>query len=285
MFMKYLLILFFIFWPLTAFPEYKTLDDLAKAYSDESCKACHASIYEEWQSSRHAHSVVNSVGITSQFIHDLLKDWKKPLNKENLMRCMDCHAPQLKDASESLAKEVAELIVAAAEGKDDAKKREAEKLLSKLNVNCIICHNMKVAIEKNLKGEPKPGVYYGISGRPSPAHGTEKSTAIQSSLFCGQCHMFYSPPDREIIFCSSLYESYQDAYRGRGGTETCQDCHMKTKNRGHRIPGGHQVEMVKEGIGIDVEAVGVKLLPGKWIPTAVVNVSLMNQAGHRIPDG
>lgn len=284
--MKYLLILFFIFWPLTAFPEYNTLDDLANAYSDESCKACHAKIYEEWQSSYHSHSVLSSLGITREFIvNGLGKEWNKPVNKENLMRCMACHAPQLKDASESLVKEVAELIVVAAEGKDDVKKRDAEKLLSKLNVNCVICHNMKVAIEKNLKGEPKPGVYYGISGRPSPAHGTEKSTAIQSSLFCGQCHMLYTPPDGEIIFCTSLYESYHDAYRGRGGAETCQDCHMKAKNRGHKILGRHDADMVRDGIGLDVEAVGVKTLPGKWIPTVVVNVSLINHAGHRIPDG
>lgn len=284
--MRFLLILFFIFWPLTTFAEYKTLDDLTEAYSDETCKACHAKIYEEWQSSYHSHSVISSLGITRDFIVEgLRKEWNKPVNRENLMRCMACHAPQLKDASESLIKEVAQLIVTAVEGRDEAEKAKAQKALSKLNVNCVICHNTKVAVEKNLKGEPKKGVYYGPSGKPSPVHGTEKSTAMKSSLFCGQCHMVYTPPDGEIVFCTSLYESYQDAYRGRGGAETCQDCHMNSKNRGHRIPGRHEADMVRDGIGIDVEAVGVKIHPGKWIPTAVVNISLINHAGHRIPDG
>lgn len=284
--MKFILILLLVALPFRALAECKTIDELVKAYSDETCKACHAKIYEEWQSSYHSHSVISSIGIMRDFIvTGLGKEWNKPVNKENLMRCMVCHAPQLKDASESLIKEVAQLIVTASDEKDEAKKAEAGKVLSKLNVNCVICHNTKIAVEKNLKGEPRKGVYYGTAGKPSPVHGTEKSTALNSSLFCGQCHMLYTPPDGEIVFCTSLYESYQDAYRGRGGTETCQDCHMRAKERGHRIPGRHEAGMVRDGIGLDVEAVGIKLRPGQWVPTAVVKIGLNDLAGHRIPDG
>jgi hypothetical protein len=53
--------------PAASDAEYRTLDELAQAYSEESCKECHQKIYEEWASSRHAPSVVQSVGILHEF--------------------------------------------------------------------------------------------------------------------------------------------------------------------------------------------------------------------------
>jgi hypothetical protein len=60
---------------------------------------------------------------------------------------------------------------------------------------------------------------------------------------------------------------------------------MRKAGRGHTFPGAYQLEIVKEGIGLDAQVTGIRLHPGKWIPTAVVNVGLINRAGHRIPDG
>jgi hypothetical protein len=272
--------------PFAVQAEYKTIDDLAKAYSVDKCKTCHAKVHDEWKSSYHSQSIVHSVGGMRNFIIvGLGQEWKKPVSKENLMRCMDCHAPMLWEASESLAKQVADMIVAAVDEKDEGKKAAAKKELAKLNVNCIICHNSKISIARNLVGAPRPGVYYGSTGKASPAHGTEKTPVISTALFCGQCHGIYTPPDGDFIGCNTLYGSYQDGFRGNGGTETCQDCHMKAGNKGHRFPGAYNLEMVKEGIAVDVQAAGVKLTPGKWVPTAVVNVGLINNAGHRIPDG
>jgi cytochrome c553 len=272
--------------PVTATAEYKTVDELARAYSVETCKSCHGKVHEEWQTSYHAQSIVHSLGGMRNFVVvGLGQEWKKPVTREHLMRCMACHAPQLKDASEALAKEVGDLIVAAVDEKDEGKKAAARKELAKLNVNCVVCHNMKIAVEKNLRGAPAPDVYYGPTGKTTPAHKTEKSPAITSAIFCGQCHGILGAPDGDWVVCNTLYGSYQDGYRGNGGTETCQDCHMKAKNRGHRFPGAYEADIVKDGIGLDIQATGVKLTPGKWIPTAVVNIGLRNQAGHRIPDG
>jgi mono/diheme cytochrome c family protein len=272
--------------PFAVQAEYKTIDDLAKAYSVDKCKTCHAKVHDDWKTSYHSQSIVHSLGGMRNFIVvGLGQEWKKPVNKENLMRCMDCHAPMLREASESLARQVADMIVAAVDEKDEGKKAAAKKELAKLNVNCIVCHNSKISIAKNLVGTPKPGVYYGPTGKASPAHGTEKTPVISTALFCGQCHGIYTPPDGDFIGCNTLYGSYQDGFRGNGGTETCQDCHMKAGNKGHRFPGAYNVEMVREGIAVDVQAAGVKLTPGKWVPTVVVNVGLINNAGHRIPDG
>lgn len=283
--MKYLrliLIMAFLALPVIAFAEFNTIDDIAKAYSDEACKSCHGKVHDEWKSSYHAQSVVHSLGGIRNFIVvGLGKEWNKPVSKEHLMRCMDCHAPQLKDASESLIKHVADLIVAAVDKKDENAKKE----LGKLNVNCVVCHNMKVSIEKNLHGAPEKGVYYGPTGKASPAHKTMKSNVITSAVFCGQCHGIYTPPDGDTIGCNTLYGSYQDAYRANGGSETCQDCHMKKANRGHTFPGAYQEAILKEGLVVDANITGIRLHPGKWIPTAIVNVGLTNKAGHRTPDG
>jgi hypothetical protein len=266
--------------------QYKTIDDLAKAYSAERCKVCHVKTHEEWTSSFHAQSIVHSLGgMRNFFVVGLGQEWKQPVSKAHVMRCMACHAPMLKDATEDLAKKVAQLVVTAVDDKDEKNKTAAKAELAKLNVNCIICHNTMVSIEKNLTGMPKPNVMYSPNGRMTPDHKTERSATMNTPLFCGQCHTLFTPPDGDTFACNTLYGSYQDAYRAQGGSETCQDCHMRAKGRGHRFPGAYETEMVKDGIGLDFQAESIKLHPGKWIPTAVVNIGLVNKAGHRIPDG
>ncbi|MBI5640835.1 MAG: hypothetical protein HZA17_10445 [Nitrospirae bacterium] len=285
--MKRLILIFFLAAvPLSANAEFKTIDQIAKAYDDDSCKTCHEKAHKEWQKSFHSQSVVHSLGGLRNFIvHGVQEAWKQPVSKEHLMRCMDCHAPQLLYASESVVSEVVALILTANDEKDAAKKASARNQLSRLNVGCVVCHNTKASIEKNLKGAPQPGVFYGPTGRPTSAHGTAQSPVITSAAFCGQCHGIHTPPDGDFIGCNTLYGSYQDAYRGNGGLETCQDCHMRAENRGHTFPGAYDAAMVKNGIGVDVQAIGFRLTPGTWTPVAVVNVSLINRAGHRIPDG
>ncbi|MBI4791732.1 MAG: hypothetical protein HY789_03130 [Deltaproteobacteria bacterium] len=279
-----ILFLFLVIVPLEARAEYDTIDEIAQAYAVETCGECHDKIHGEWLASAHAHSVANSVGILRTFIEERLQNGKE-VDRSQLMRCMECHAPHLAHASESLIREVVRLVLAAAGGRDETAREEAKRSLDRLNINCIVCHNIVAILEKDLHGPPEQEVYYGPAGKASPAHGTERTTALGSYLFCGQCHRVHTPPDGEIIFCSSLYESYQDAYRGQGGAETCQDCHIRKGQRGHRMPGGSDPDLLREGIDLAVEAVGVKLQPGKWVPTAFVNVHLTNKAGHRTPDG
>ncbi len=284
--MRSLLILFLLSLPATVWGDYESIDELIRAYDDQSCKACHAGVHKEWSSTYHARALVNSLGVLRDYIENgVAKEWKRKFGKNELMRCMVCHAPQLKDASESLAGEVARLALTATDDKDPTAREAARKSLDRLGVNCVVCHNTMAVVEKNRRGDPQPGVYYGPGGIPSPAHGTARSTAIGSAAFCGQCHGLYTPADREVVFCTSLYESYQDRYRADGGLKSCQDCHMRGENRGHRISGRHDVNTVREGIAFEMDAVGIRQYPGRWVPTAVVSVNLLNRAGHRIPDG
>ena len=263
----------------------ETLDELAARYADDACKGCHAKIFEEWKDSYHSQSVTHSLpGMRNFVVFGLKEGWKRPFNKEDFMRCFSCHAPQLRDASEGLIRKIGDLIVSAIDG-NDAEKSAAKARLAKLNVNCVICHSTLAEVEKNLRGMPQKGVYYGPTGASSAAHGTMKSGAITSPVFCGQCHWVLAPPDGDLVVCNTLYGSYQDAYRANGGSQTCQDCHMRSKGRGHRFPGAYDAEMVREGIGLDVQVSSFKGPAGVWDPTAVVTVGLTNNAGHRIPDG
>jgi hypothetical protein len=270
-----------LFVPGISAAEFNTISELEAALGDRTCRTCHEKIYDEWQKSLHAQSVVHSLGGMRNFIaFGLERDWNQPVNRENLMRCMHCHAPALEHASESLIREIGSLILSAADGKEEAKKE-----LSRLNVSCTVCHNMKAVVEVNLQGAPKQGVYYGPSGKPSTAHKTERSTVFSASVFCGQCHWLYTPPDGDTLYCNTLYGSYQDAYLATGRSETCQDCHMKVQGRGHMFPGAYDPAMVKEGIGLDLQVAAGRFQPGKGVPTAVVTIGLTNHAGHRIPDG
>lgn len=55
------------------------------------------------------------------------------------MICANCHLPQLKDATDAVAQEIAKAAIGGATGDDDARKK-----LEKIGINCLICHNQKV---------------------------------------------------------------------------------------------------------------------------------------------
>lgn len=279
--------------PLTAFAmkEANTIDELISMYSSESCKTCHAQIYEQWSKSMHANPINSSLGgMRNYFEIGVKKEWNRKITKNEVMKCLDCHAPVTNYASEKLAVEIAGMIVKANDTKDEKEKAALKKELAKLTVDCIACHNLKATEPAiGLRGEPEKGAVYGIHGKQSPGHKTIKSAELNTSLFCMQCHGTYKAPDGEIIQCNTLSGSYQENYIARGGYETCQDCHMRAKGRGHAFPGGTNLDIVKEGIGFKAEITGYRHLPGKgekkWKPSALVNVELQNNAGHRIPDG
>ncbi len=264
-----------------------TIDELVKMFDDSKCKECHPQQYSEWEKSWHSKSVVSSLkGMSNFFSIGVPKEWERKLTKKEVMKCLDCHAPTMKYASEELAVEVANMIVKAFTTKDEKEKKALKKELSKLNVGCLGCHNVKATtISLGLLGEPERDTIYTSREVFSPAHKTIPVNTMDKSLFCAQCHGIYYAPDGEAIYCNTLNGSYYDNYRARGGLETCQDCHMKKKNRGHTFPGGHDLEIVKEGIDFNAEIYGIRHSVGKWIPRAIVNVSLENKAGHRIPDG
>jgi hypothetical protein len=270
-----------------------TLDELDKIHPPaETCKTCHADIYEQWTKSVHAESVLHSlVGINAFITAGIGKEEDRKARasqpgglKAEMMKCFTCHAPQLEDASDKLIKEIVDAITAVASKKDESAKAK----LARVRVTCTGCHNIK-ALHPPAKAEKN--VMYGVKGTgQSPYHKIQKTAFLNNPNFCMQCHGVSVAPDGEPIMCNTLSQSYRDHYVAMGGLETCQDCHMRKKNRGHTFPGAYALDTLREGIDLNVVVRKVSDLnvyepKPDWKPAAVITVDITNRAGHRIPDG
>ncbi|OQX18586.1 MAG: hypothetical protein BWK76_07025 [Desulfobulbaceae bacterium A2] len=274
-----------------------SIDELAQMYDVSSCKECHEKEFGEWQQSYHAASLVGSprtmATIASTIKDGLLKEYTKSgakeikdLKVEHLMICAKCHLPQLRDATDAVAQEIAQAAIAGADGDENAKKK-----LSKLGINCLVCHNQKALIHKWTDGEVEPDVIYGSK---EGAHDDKRfpklkvSQSLKESIMCGQCHGL--GPNFELAEptqCATLYGSYLHAYVPAGGDATCQECHIKQDGLGHTMQAYRNPKVAAKAVAVEVEARGYKFLPkaGDSVATALVTVKMSNKAGHRIPDG
>jgi len=291
--LRLVLVLFFIAIPLvtcTAFAgeKAKTVDALPQMYDVSSCKQCHTKIYEEWEKSIHSHSLIgtgSTAGALKGFVGALKSTFTKSgvketkdIKVEHFMECFKCHLPQIKDASDEVAQQIAKAL----EGDDKA-------TLAKVNINCIVCHNTKAIVHKWQDGEPEKGVVYGTKdgSHADKMYATlKKSVIMKEAVMCGQCHglgpNFEFPQPSQ---CATLYGSYLHSYIPSGGVETCQDCHMKKDNKGHVMAAYRDPDMTKRAVDVEVTAQGYKAFPENLTPKAVVTVKITSKAGHRIPDG
>ncbi|NTW58500.1 MAG: cytochrome C [Nitrospirae bacterium] len=285
----------FLLTGMTAAQEKKatTVDELAKMYDVSSCKQCHPKQFEEWAKSIHARSLIGTgrtmATIKTAIQDGMMKEWAKSGIKEvkdikvdHMLHCLKCHLPQLKNATDAVAQQIAKAVI---DG-DTA-------TLEKVNINCIICHNQKALIHKYVDGEPEANVIYGSK---EGAHGDKMFTALKKSpimkesIICGQCHGL--GPNFELANptqCATLYGSYLHNYTASAGVvaETCQDCHMTKHKTGHVMPGYRDPAIAKSAVDVEVTAKGYHVLfkAGEHIPTAAVQVKMTSNAGHRIPDG
>jgi hypothetical protein len=259
----------------------QSLDELIKQFDSTLCQTCHTKVHEEWAKSFHGRSIVQSLGSLRTYIDALEKERKVPADKTQMLKCLDCHAPMVNNASESVVQEIVALVKTAMDDSSDAKKKAAREKLSKLSVNCLGCHSTKGT--GNPLSAPAANVVYGSKAANAP-HAVQQSPVMQSSVFCSQCHALWYAKDGEYLYCTTIFESHQNAYRGMGGTQSCQDCHMKSG--GHNFAGAHDQSLVKEGLSLGLEAVGYRHLTGTtYAPRAVATIDVGNHAGHRIPDG
>lgn len=279
-----------------AIKEANSIDELVKMFDDNGCIECHEDQHAQWETSNHANPINSSLKGMHNFIKiGLEKEWKTKLTKAQVMKCLDCHAPVVRYASEKLAVEIGNMIVTAHAKKGTPESDAAKKQLARLTVGCTACHNIKaISAARGLRGDPVPGAVYAVNDVDTDDHPTIQSAEMNGSVFCMQCHGVYTSADGETIQCNTLCGSYRHDYNTKGGNQSCQDCHMKAKDRGHTFPGGHNLDIVKDGLGLDVNVAQYRHLPGKipgvknkkaWVPSALVTATVENKAGHRIPDG
>jgi len=257
-----------------------TLGELIKMFDSSSCKECHEKIYEQWEKSHHARSLM---GLDEWiFMAPYLKRGPlavKPGEKGTKANfpCFKCHLPQIKHATDKVAAEIADAIL-----KDD------KATVSKLNISCLVCHNEKAVVH----GRPEKGVVYGNKDVPDhEGQPVKKSPLLKNSLMCGQCHGLGPNLEFETpVQCATLYGSYLHAYIPSGGTQTCQECHMKGGDH-YMPPDFHKRDelsaRLRESLPLDVQTLAYTYHPKEdaVFPTVVVKTKITSKAGHRIPDG
>ncbi len=295
-FIMLLLIAAFVMMPLTNVEaqKAKTIDELAQMFDSSRCKSCHAEIYAQWEKSHHARSLAGVQG--GLMMTPLAKKGGTAFSPDDPSKatmktfpCFKCHLPQaLTSAEDSVAAEYAQALV-------DGNKEK----VGKHRITCIVCLNEKAIIHRLSEGAPQKGVLYGTKDVASHADqvfkSVKKSSIMQRSIMCGQCHGL--GPNLEFenpVQCATLYGSYEHNYISNGGTKSCQDCHMRTggKQSDHLIPPNwddhaQTKKLLQDAISFKVETLGYEWLrKAKDLrPMVVVNTRINSSAGHRIPDG
>lgn len=274
-------------------PKAKTIAELADRYDISSCMECHEEECGQWNESAHSRSMVGSgSGRTRATFKTLitrgLMTWphsgvKQPedVKIEHLMVCARCHLPQLSEATDDVARE----IVRAVWERDNKK-------LSRLSINCLICHQRNAIIHKWVHGYPRADEIYGtrtMEHEDEEHDVLKKSPVMDQSILCGQCHglgpgLGMDQPTQ----CATAYGSYLWAYIPAGGVRTCQECHIKKFNKGHTMPSYRDPDLQDAAVDmhVDVNAYHWRKNKAEGVfPLAVVQVEMTNKTGHGIPDG
>ncbi|MBI2817693.1 MAG: hypothetical protein HYX72_12210 [Acidobacteria bacterium] len=255
-----------------------------------SCKACHPQHYQDWEQSYHSKTVVAMHAGFKKYITTQEEAKGRPLNRNELMACLGCHAPAMRFASDADFSRVAQLV-----------KTDQREALAGLSVDCIACHSLYASGHPETK--PPQGLdrqtYYGTIQNPAKSpHPTKHAPEMAKSEFCKGCHTYVTPAEMKVnadwdIVCSLTYDNWAEGPVGVRATgankKECQTCHMEKQDgkaaitgparkiSSHRFPGWHDPAMLKKATELSVAATpkgnGAQLV-----------VTMVNNAGHRIPD-
>lgn len=259
-----------------------SLSELIAKYDSTSCRECHEEIYKQWEKSHHARPLMGLHNwiFMSKYLTEGPLAVKSPrqATKANFP-CAKCHLPQLREATDKVAAELAAAIL----------KKDTE-IVGKLNISCLVCHRQSATIHYRAR----PDALYGT--RKLPSHEgkygkVEQSAVMKSALFCGQCHGLGPVLETEHpVQCATLYGSYLHAYIPSGGTQTCQDCHMP--NGDHSVPPNYDKReetsaRLASALPMDVQTLAYTFQPveNSVQSMVVLKTRIVNKAGHRFPDG
>jgi nitrate/TMAO reductase-like tetraheme cytochrome c subunit len=288
---------------LAAQPKANSIAELAARYDSKSCVDCHQQAHDEWAKSLHARSIFGTGRTAATFKTAIINgamEWPasgvksmKDVKVEHMMGCAKCHLPQLADATDKVAQEIMTTIETwqtALRNDDEDKAAKAEKTLSSLNINCLICHNRNAITHKWTDGYPAKDTVYGAkTGEHMDPKFTKmaKGQVMSESIMCGQCHGVGPNFDLENpTQCATAYGSYLFAYVPEGGNKTCQQCHMTDSKLGHNMQSYRSKVMADKAVEMHVETSSVYWRDNTTIrPKAAVRIELTNKAGHGIPDG
>lgn len=228
---------------------------LAEASLDAaSCAQCHAQQHEDWQTSRHSHTM--NAGIRWQF---------HVFSQAESNTCMNCHAP--------LAEQKA--LVAQELGWPNAPQAEAPDHIApdlhRQGLTCAACH---VRGHERFGPESRVGLRGDEDGLPHD--GFSPQPAFSDSRFCAACHQF--PEDGPRLNGKLRQDTYNEWRRSEFAARgvNCQTCHMP--ERRHLWRGISDAGMVRRAVAVDLagDAAGDGRMD---LYLSIANVG----AGHHFP--
>lgn len=246
---------------------YQVVPTGLKDLKAETCGECHRQIYEEWKSSIHAYAYQDP------FFHAY---WKKD---RNVWVCLNCHAP-LENQQPTLIKEIPRGRV---EKATQIPNPHYDPDYQKEGVTCAVCH-------------VRDGVVLGPFDDSVAPHPTRFDPAFRTTQICYRCHNVVSGPFQfyNIGPCGT-YAEFEGRYFMKEKGMICQSCHMPEVERPvaeggpirlgrqHLWRGGHDPDMIKRAVAVQVEADPSAPKPGESV---TVTLTLINAgAGHKIPTG
>lgn len=233
----------------------------------ESCGQCHREIYEEWKSSIHAHAYEDPF---------FQAYWKRD---KNVWVCLNCHTP-LENQQPTIIKEIPRGRVEKAVQEPNP---HYDTEYQKEGITCASCH-------------VREGKIYGPFEDSAAPHPTEFDPNFRTAQVCYRCHNVVSGPAQfyNVGPCGT-YAEYEGKYFMQERGFICQSCHMPEidrpvaqdspirRGRRHLWRGGHDPDMVKRAVAVQVKADAVAPKPGDRI---TFTLTLVNAgAGHKIPTG
>lgn len=233
----------------------------------ESCGTCHREIYEEWKGSIHASAYEDPF---------FQAYWKKD---GNIWVCLNCHTP-LENQQPTLIKEIPRGRVEKAVQEPNPR---YDPVYQKESITCAACH-------------VRDGVILGPYDDSVAPHPTKFDPAFRTTQVCYRCHNVVSGPAQFYRFgpCGT-YAEYEGKYFMKEKGMICQSCHMPEverpvatggpirQGRQHLWRGGHDPEMIKRAVAVQVQADPPAPKPGEEVR---FSLTLINAgAGHKIPTG
>ncbi|HET9941507.1 MAG TPA: multiheme c-type cytochrome [Candidatus Eisenbacteria bacterium] len=166
----------------------------------ETCKTCHLSITESWQNSAHSKAERSQNLLFGRMYFQSLKTTRGG----TFLNCGPCHeATTYVNQDFNFVRDV-----------------------SHEGVTCVFCH--MVSAPGPSTGNPPFELdlnhYYGSIRNPVPtnAHGSEVSTYLRTSGFCGGCHAY---KNQNGVTISDTYAEWKASKYAKQGV-SCQTCHM-----------------------------------------------------------
>jgi hypothetical protein len=233
----------------------------------KECGRCHEAIYEEWKTSIHAHAYQDPF---------FQAYWKKD---DNIWVCLNCHSP-LENQQPTLIQEIpGGRVERAVQIPNTRYDREYQNE----GVTCAVCH-------------VKDGVIHGPYDDSAAPHPVKFDPKFRTKQMCYRCHNVVSGPWQfyKVGPCGT-YAEYEGEFFMKEKGMICQSCHMPEvtrpvahggpirSGRRHLWRGGHDPDMIKRAVAIQVVADPPQPQPGELV---TFTLTLINAgAGHKIPTG